>query len=35
MRELTVAGESASTTTAATSTAALIANTRQNRDTRS
>ena len=35
IRELTVAGDSASTTTAATSTAALIAKTRQNRDTTS
>ena len=35
MRELTVAGDSASTATAATSTAALMAKTRQNRDTTS
>ena len=35
MRELTVAGDSASTATAATSTAALMAKTRQNSDTAS
>ena len=35
IRELTVAGESASTTTAATTIAALTANTRQSRDTTS